>query len=91
MVNARARILFHVPMLALGGAERNLYEVATRLPRDVFEPLVWCSEQEGEVSEWLRTAGVPVHLARFPLDDELTGAATLELLASLGRHTSPHL
>ncbi len=43
-----------------GGAEKCLYELVTRLPRDRYAPKVFCLKGEGAVAQRLRAAGVPV-------------------------------
>ena len=42
-----ARVLFHIPLLEVGGSEVGLFGLATRLPRDAFQPMIWCSERDG--------------------------------------------
>lgn len=60
------RILFHIPLLAVGGTEITLLHLARGLPRDRFTPMVWCSERDGPVGDSLRASGIPVYVR--PLD-----------------------
>jgi glycosyltransferase involved in cell wall biosynthesis len=46
--------------LGLGGAERQLFELATRLPRDRFKTTVVRFKPTGEYAQRLEQAGVPV-------------------------------
>ena len=59
-------ILFHIPLLAVGGSEVTLLNLARGLPRDRFTPMVWCSERDGPVGDSLRASGIPVYVR--PLD-----------------------
>lgn len=71
------RILFHIPLLAVGGSEVNLLGLAKGLPRDCFTPMVWCSERDGPIGDSLRASGIPVYVR--PLDP--VGAAAEWLTA----------
>ncbi len=42
-------MLFHIPLLAVGGSEVTLLNLAKGIPRDRFTPIVWCSERDGAV------------------------------------------
>lgn len=53
------RILHLITELDPGGAERQLYHLATRLDRARFEPRVLCLRGFGEIGRMLRDAGVP--------------------------------
>jgi glycosyltransferase involved in cell wall biosynthesis len=61
-VDEPCRILFHIPLLAVGGAEVNLLDLAQGVPRDRFSPVVWCSEKDGPIGDALRASGIPVHV-----------------------------
>ena len=54
------RIFYLITELDVGGAEKSLYELATRLDRQRFEPIVGCLTGRGEIGEWLEKAGVEV-------------------------------
>src|SRR5436190_23555275 len=64
-----ARVLFHIPLLEVGGSEVGLFELATRLPRDAFQPLIWCSERDGTIGAALREAGIPVYQRALQVDE----------------------
>ncbi|OPZ91628.1 MAG: Glycogen synthase [candidate division TA06 bacterium ADurb.Bin417] len=57
----RIKIALVIATLEIGGAEKQLAELASRLDRTGFEPIVLCLRQTGPVAERLREAGVPVH------------------------------
>src|SRR3990172_10037066 len=59
---APLRVMQLITELRPGGAERVVYELARRLPRERFAVEV-CSLRpaSGAVAEWLRAAAVPVH------------------------------
>ena len=57
-----ARILYVITELDVGGAERTLVELATRVRREAYEPEVACLTGEGPLVEPLRARGVAVHL-----------------------------
>ncbi len=62
-------LLFLVPALPVGGAERQIAALARALDPSRFRPVVACQHALGPVADELRAAGVPVHLlsggARF--------------------------
>lgn len=60
------RIVYHISRLSVGGTENQLYELATKLDRDSFEPVVWCSGPWGPVGVALENAGIT--LRRFSLE-----------------------
>ena len=64
------RILYAITELDVGGAEKALAQLATRLDRDAFAPEVACLAGQGPIAALLRQNGVPVHLlkARGKLD-----------------------
>lgn len=55
------RILYVITELDVGGAERALVELATRLDRERYAPEVACLAGEGPLAEPLRERGIPVH------------------------------
>lgn len=56
----RVRICYVTTSLQVGGAERVLYDLATRLDRRRFEPSVVALQPMGPVGDALQLAGVPV-------------------------------
>ena len=54
------RIFYLITELDIGGAEKCLYELATRLDRRTFEPVVGCLAGHGVVGQWLDEAGIEV-------------------------------
>lgn len=61
----RKKILYVIGTLDVGGAETQLVELATRLDRSKFEPVVCCLSSGGELAARLETAGVPLHRLGF--------------------------
>jgi len=59
-----ARVLYVITELDIGGAEKALFELATRLDREAFTAEVACLTGEGPLACDLRDRGVPVHLLR---------------------------
>lgn len=55
------RILYVITELDVGGAEKALYELATRVSRHAFAPQVASLDGLGPIGEALRQGGVPVH------------------------------
>jgi len=56
------RILYVITELDVGGAENALFELATRIGRELFQPEVACLHGQGPLAARLHTRGVPVHL-----------------------------
>ena len=54
------RIFYLITELDVGGAEKTLYELVTRLDRSRFEPVVACLTGRGPIGGWLEDAGVEV-------------------------------
>lgn len=84
MCNDRTHILFLTGSLNLGGTERNILHLATRLDRARFEVEVW-SDYEGEpLQGMLREQGIACHA--------LKGAPSLgkPFLTRLFRHNLPY-
>ena len=68
MTRRAIRMLCVVPDLNVGGAERHLVTLLTRIDRDRFEPSVICIGEEGVFFEELITAGVSaraLHLGKM--------------------------
>lgn len=57
----RIKVLFAIGTLELGGAERQLVELASRLDRSRFTPVVCVLGKEGPLADILRDRGVTVH------------------------------
>jgi len=56
----KRRIFFLITELDVGGAEKSLFELATRLDRARFEPVVGCLTGRGPLGQRLEESGVPV-------------------------------
>ena len=59
------KILFVIGTLEVGGTETQLVELATRLDRRFFEPVVCCLAPEGPLGSRLRARGIAVHPLGF--------------------------
>mgnify|MGYP005835790873 CR=1 FL=1 len=84
----RVRAALVVTDLEVGGAEKALYELAVRVPREEFQVAVVSLKRPGEVGCWLEACGVPV------ISAEARGAwdagAVVRLGSILGR-IRPHV
>ena len=58
---ARIRVAFVTTNLGIGGAERLLFELITRLDRTRFEPRLFCLKQPMSLGTKLAGMGIPVH------------------------------
>jgi len=54
------RLLYLITELDVGGAEKTLYELVSRLDRRRFDPIVGCLTGRGPIGERLSSLGVPV-------------------------------
>ena len=54
------RVFYLITELDVGGAEKTLCRLVTRLDRRKFEPLVGCLMGRGVIGQWLEKAGVRV-------------------------------
>jgi len=61
----RAKILFLIGSLDVGGTETQLVALASRLDRRAFDPVVCCIGMPGALASTLRDGGVPVHALGF--------------------------
>ena len=60
-----SKILFVIGTLDVGGAETQLVELASRLDRAKFTPMVCCISPAGALVTALQSRGVPVYLLNF--------------------------
>lgn len=77
----KAKILFVIGTLDIGGAETQLVELASRLDRERFEAIVCCIAPAGPLASTLHARGITVHALGF----RRLFPGTLGLLASLPR------
>jgi glycosyltransferase involved in cell wall biosynthesis len=56
----RVKVLFVIGQLGYGGAERQLVELASRLPRGLFEPVACVLSRRGPLADDLERGGVRV-------------------------------
>ncbi len=61
----KAKILYLIGTLNVGGAETQLVELASRIDRSRFDPLVCCISPGGKLVDTLRARGVRVHLLNY--------------------------
>lgn len=54
------RIFYLITELDVGGAEKALYELVTRLDRERFTPVVGCLTGRGVIGRWLEERGIRV-------------------------------
>jgi len=74
-MSARTRVLLYVPLLELGGAERQVERLACGLDRSRFEPIVAWSNGCGPIGARLRQAGIEVICLPFDSDADQSSAA----------------
>ncbi len=82
------RVCYVTTSLQVGGAERVLYDLATRLDRRRFEPSVIALQPMGPIGEALQIAEVPVEALGIRSPRQ---ALLLARLAPLIRRTRPHI
>lgn len=78
------RILYYIPLLLLGGTERQLLNLVSNLDRRRFEPLVWATDGRGPVGDMLRGAGIPVHTMAVDFSDPEALERAICWMRSLG-------
>jgi glycosyltransferase involved in cell wall biosynthesis len=59
------RVVFLIGTLEVGGTERQLVELASRLDRQRFEPVIYCLAAPGPLAEEARRRGVEVQSAHL--------------------------
>jgi glycosyltransferase involved in cell wall biosynthesis len=64
-VERRIKVLFVIGTLDVGGAETQLLELASRLNRALFDPIVVSMKTGGAIADRLRARGVQVHTLGF--------------------------
>ena len=66
----RIPVLYGISQLTIGGAERQLYELACHLDQTLFRPLVFTTLEGGAYADLLRQAGIPLYVfpRKFPFD-----------------------
>jgi glycosyltransferase involved in cell wall biosynthesis len=82
------RVLFVVPALPVGGAERHLTTMLPRMDPARFTPSVICIGEEGELFPMLRAAGIEARALR--LRKRQAVRALIELVMTM-RRTRPHI
>ena len=93
---ARVKVLLVESGRAVGGTERVLWELATRLPASRYEVRVWLSPASGvdELARALEEAGIPVESAdttmvpsnSIELGDEGSAKQVLRVIDALEDH-----
>jgi glycosyltransferase involved in cell wall biosynthesis len=70
MMDERTTVLYGIGQLSIGGAERQLFELARRLDRARYRPLVCSLTMGGAYTNLLTRAGIPVYefARRSPFD-----------------------
>jgi glycosyltransferase involved in cell wall biosynthesis len=93
MMAAPIKLLYIIGTLDVGGAEGQLVQLATRLDRRRFEPVVCCLTSSGPHHGALAAAGVPVEVVGFKglrvLRHPLRVTAELSSLVRLIRRERP--
>lgn len=63
----KIKIVYFIGSLRLGGAEKQVVELATDLDRSRYDVEICCINQGGPMVEAVRAAGVPVHIFEVSL------------------------
>lgn len=64
------RVALVVHTFEIGGIERHVARLASRLDRRRFQPLIICLERSGQAAQWIETGDVPViELHKRPRND----------------------
>ena len=82
MGNPRIRVVFHLDSLAIGGLEKKVAQLALRLDRERFDPVVTYSWQWGPYGDELRSKGIPVELI-VPAVPAIDAAAAVQKIRAL--------
>lgn len=83
----RIRVLFVVPNLQVGGAERHLTHLLPLMDRERFEPMVCCIKDRGALYDRIEAAGVPaVAFGHGTRDAPRSLAELLRLIRRLRPH-----
>src|SRR5690242_12707653 len=66
----RLRVALVVHTFEIGGIERHVARLASRLDRQKFRPLIICLARTGKAAQWIETDDVPViELHKQPRND----------------------
>lgn len=84
----RIRVLFVVPNLDVGGAERHVTDVAPALDGERFAPMICCIKERGRLFDRVSDAGVAA--VSLDLTNRQAGAALVQLI-DLMRRFRPHV
>lgn len=61
-ISKKAKILFVISTATLSGAEKQLYYIITKINKDLFNPYVCCLEGEGNFTEAVASANIPLEV-----------------------------
>jgi glycosyltransferase involved in cell wall biosynthesis len=64
-MTSKVKLLYVIGTLDVGGAEGQLVQLAMRLNRERFEPVVCCLSSSGPLARVLRDGGIPVEVIGF--------------------------
>jgi glycosyltransferase involved in cell wall biosynthesis len=64
-MTSKVKLLYVIGTLDVGGAEGQLVQLATRLNRERFAPVVCCLSSSGPLARLLRDGGIPVEVIGF--------------------------
>lgn len=82
-------VMFVIPSLAVGGAERHVVTLVSRMDREKFEPSVICIGEEGEFFPALLSAGI--HARALHFGGAKNAIRALVKLISLMRQMEPDI
>ncbi|KPJ58341.1 MAG: hypothetical protein AMS15_08590 [Planctomycetes bacterium DG_23] len=82
------KIVYFITDLDIGGAEKSLFQLATRLPRDEFCVEVITLTSGGRIAKWLEQEGIPVTSLDIERFWDLAGVFRLRRLL---KSSKPHI
>jgi glycosyltransferase involved in cell wall biosynthesis len=84
-VKRRIRILYTIPNFDTAGSGKALLNIALRLNRELFEPLIACESNAGTFFKAVTQSGIPVHVFKLttPMNRRLSG---LKNIVKIARH-----
>jgi glycosyltransferase involved in cell wall biosynthesis len=68
MNNRKIRILFTIPNFDTAGSGKALLNIASRLNKDLFEPMICCMHDRGAFFEVVKDSGIPFHIINYTSD-----------------------
>ena len=58
----KIRILYTIPNFDTAGSGKALFNIATRLDKNIFEPHICCFHNKGDYFNTVNSTGIPTHI-----------------------------